>query len=392
MKMSKRELLMVIVLLVIALVGGSYYLLLQPQSNTKEELLIQQEELDSQVKTVEAQVASIPRVRESAEAMVKQIKEDTASYLPEIRAEKIILMLDDLFVQNGIVVRSSSFTPPGPAQGSIPSAPQPSNPGTYLTLDQIAAKLQELEGGPTEPTPIPEPPAPIDPGAIQSGLASVTVLGTSIDFEAPYESMAAFITGLEELQRSLAVKNLMISQTEFGTVTGSIAVDFFALPKIYDTSDDPYLEWPYEGEYGKLNPFAAPGYDLTFNVGAYVTDPTNLAVSIPALSEQALLQASSAEIVAVDLEITPAVNGFGCVIRIGDAVYPAAGSAAVLSDGPMIRVLVTSTQRVGEADQAGITLNVSNTSDRPVMVTVVGEDAVRPRIAVGTLTGNVSVR
>jgi P pilus assembly chaperone PapD len=55
-------------------------------------------------------------------------------------------------------------------------------------------------------------------------------------------------------------------------------------------------------------------------------------------------------------------------------------------------VLVTSTQRVGEADQAGITLNVSNTSDRPVMVTVVGEDAVRPRIAVGTLTGNVSVR
>jgi hypothetical protein len=81
-------------------------------------------------------------------------------------------MLDDLFVQNGIVVRSSTFTPPGPAQVSNPSAPQPSNPGTYLTLDQIATKLQELDKAPTEPTPTPEPPAPIDPAAIQSGFAS----------------------------------------------------------------------------------------------------------------------------------------------------------------------------------------------------------------------------
>ncbi len=392
MKMSKRELLMVIILLVIALVGGSYYLLLQPQSETKADLLVQQEELDTQVKTVEAQVASIPRVREGAETLARQIKEDTASYLPEIRAEKILLMLDDLFVQNGIVVRSSSFTPPGPAQGSNPSAPQPSNPGTYLTLDQIAAKLQELDKAPTEPTPTPTPAEPIDPAAIQSGLASVTVLGTSIEFEAPYESMAAFITGLEDLQRSLAVKNLMVSQTEFGTVTGSIAVDFFALPKIYDTSDDPYLEWPYTGEYGKINPFAAPGYDLTFNVGAYVTDPTNLAVSIPALSEQALLRASSAETAGVNLVITPAAGGFGCAVQIGEAVYPAAGSVTVTSEGPVIRVLVTSTQRVGAADLSGITLNVSNTSELPVMVIVVGDDAVLPRIAVGTLEGNVSVR
>jgi type IV pilus assembly protein PilO len=204
--------------------------------------------------------------------------------------------------------------------------------------------------------------------------------------------MAAFITGLEDLQRSLAVKNLMVSQTEFRTVTGSIAVDFFALPKIYDTSDDPYLEWPYTGEYGKINPFAAPGYDLTFNVGAYVTDPTNLAVSIPALSELALLRASSAETAGVNLVITPAAGGFGCAVQIGEAVYPAAGSVTVTSEGPVIRVLVTSTQRVGAADLSGITLNVSNTSELPVMVIVVGDDAVLPRIAVGTLEGNVSVR
>ncbi len=391
MKISKRELVMVIVLLIVAIVGGGYYLLLKPQGETLDHLRADQEELDTQVQTVEAQLASIPRVRAELEELTAQISEATADYLPEIRAEKIILMLDDLFVKNGMVVKTTSFAAPEQPQLALPQAVPGGGDGNHLTLAQIRQQLQTLEADGEQPQP--EPPAePADPGALQSGLASVGVLAATIEFEAPYDSMTGFIHGLEELQRSLAVRSLMVSQTEFGTVAGSIAVDFYAVPKIVDPVDDPYLEWAYSGEYGKPDPFAAPGYDLTFNIGSYLSGPSNLAVSAPTLSAEALLAVAEAATATVELEIADAANGFACAIRIGEAIYPASGRVTIASEGPTIRVLLTASARGGDNDLAGIELHVHSTATRPVLVTVVGDDTLRPRVAVGTLEGNVSVR
>ncbi len=392
MKISKRELVLVIALLIVAIVGGGYYLLLKPQSETLDNLRADQEELDTQVRTVEAQLASIPGARTNVETLTAQIKEDTALYLPEIRAEKIILMLDDLFIKNGMVVKSTSFAPPGQPQISTPQGETAGNNTSHLTLTQIREKLQALDADGETQTPTPAPAEPVDPEIVLSGLASVTVLSTTIEFEAPYDSMTGFISGLEALQRSLAVRNLSVDQTEFGTVKGQIAVDFFAVPKITETDDDPYLDWEHKGEYGKPNPFAAPGYDLTFNIGSYLNNPNNLAASIPVLSAEAVLEASEAAIATVELEISAASSGFGCAIRIGDDVYPETSVALVTSEGPAIRILLTSAARTGDNDQSGILLNVRSTSERPVLITVVGDDTVRPRVEVGTLEGTVSVR
>lgn len=389
MNMTNREKTLVIFLLVAAILAGGYFLVAKPQMRKVDTLQADQEDLRIQVRTVEAQISSLANLRAGVDEMVAKIGEDTTEYFPSILTEKLLLVLDDLFVKNGLVVGDATFTAPGPVQAANTGASGGAASTGALSLGEIRDRLNALEND--EPAPTPTPAVPVDPAAVQQSLGSLTGMTVTLNVSAPYESLTGFLGGLESLKRSLAVTSLALERQEDGTVGGTLSLVFYALPKLAG-DDTEYLDWPYTGEYGKPDPFAAPGYDMTLNVAAFAQDANNLAVTIPSLSDAALLAAAEENVADVAIAVSPAAGGYACSIRIGELKYPAAGTATVTSDETAIRILVTSTARADEEDLAGITLAVSNTTDRPVLVTLIGDDPVRPRVAIGTLEGSVTVR
>lgn len=396
MKMTSRERAMLIALLVIALIVGSYYLIITPQLDKYDKLKTDQSDYRIQVKAVENDLANAAATRKGVDEMLAKIDEDTKTYFPSILTEKLLIMLNDLFTQSGLVVDGAVFSEPAPVQALASAAPIAGTPtGQALSLSQIQEKLMALEpatSGP-KPTPTPKPVVPVDPAQLQSSLASLTSMTVTLQFTAPYESLTGFITRMEALGRTIAITNLTSSQLEDGTVAGSMDLVIYALPKITG-QNDPYVEWSFTGDYGKPNPFAVPGYDMTVGVLNFVTGQPNIMVSVPSIAKAAVLSGTSSTPTEIELIVEKSGTGYACRTRIGTAFYPAGGTALTpfVPEGSTLRVMVASSLRTGASDLAGATLIVHNRTDRPVQVNIIGDDPARPRITIGTLEGNVTVR
>ncbi|HEY5467123.1 MAG TPA: hypothetical protein VIL27_08840 [Clostridia bacterium] len=398
MKMTSRERAMLIALLVIALIVGSYYLIITPQLDKYDKLKTDQADYRIQVKAVENDLANAAAIRKGVDEMLAKIDVDTKTYFPSILTEKLLIMLNDLFIQSGLAVNGAVFSEPAPVQALASAAPIAGTPtGQALSLSQIQDKLMALEPEPAtsgpKPTPTPKPVVPVDPAQLQSSLASLTSMTVTLQFTAPYESLTGFITRMEALGRTIAITNLTSSQLEDGTVTGSMDLVIYALPKITGQKD-PYVEWSFTSEYGKPNPFAALGYDMTVGVLNFVTGQPNIMVSVPSIAKAAVLSGTSSTPTEIELIVEKSGTGYACRTRIGTAFYPAGGTALTrfAPEGSTLRVVVNSSLRTGASDLSGATLIVHNRTDRPVQVNVVGDDPTRPRITIGTLEGSVTVR
>ena len=118
MKMTSRERVMIIFLLIAAVLAGSYYLVLTPQMEKIDNLKADQEDLSIQVNSVTAELASIARLRQGVDDMVDQIEAETENFFPSILTEKLLIVLNDLIIQNGLVVNSADFSSPNAAVGS----------------------------------------------------------------------------------------------------------------------------------------------------------------------------------------------------------------------------------------------------------------------------------
>lgn len=397
MKMTSREKAMLIFLLVIAILGGSYYLVIMPQQNKIDKMKADQADYWVQVKAVEADLANVAALRKNVDDLLVKIDEETKPYFPSILTEKLLLTLDDLYTQSGLVVNGTVFGTPGAVQQSAAGAPGTGGvpAGQNLSLAQIRDQYQILVPDPSapKPTPTPKPTTPIDPAQLQTSLASLTGMTVSLQFTAKYEGLTDFIGRMEALKRSVAITSLTCSQMEDGTIAGNMELDIYAIPKITGQTD-PYIEWTYTDKYGKPNPFTMLGYDMTVGILPYVAGLPNMTINAPAISKADVLAGTNTAPAEIELIVEKSGTGYACRFRIGTIFYPTGGTnlTPFVPTGTAFRVLVASSLRTGTGDLSGTTLIVRNRTDRPVQVTVTGDDPVRPRIIIGTLEGSVTVR
>ena len=200
MKMTSREKAMLIVLLVIAILGGSYYLIITPQLKKIDQLKLDQADYRVQVTAVEADLANAAVLRKGVEDLLSKIDAETKTYFPSILTEKLLLTLDDLFTQSGLVVSGTVFGAPAAVQpgAGIPVSAG-TTPGQTLSLAQIRDQYQVLVPDPNapKPTPTPKPTTPVDPAQLQTSLASLTGMTVTLQFSSKYEGLADFIARME---------------------------------------------------------------------------------------------------------------------------------------------------------------------------------------------------
>ena len=259
MKLTAREKIMLIVLGIMAVLAASYYFILKPQLEKIDMLIIEQELVSQKVEEVKREITSGGELKISFENEDKRIAEQSARFYPEIFQPKLIVILDGLIEDSGIKVSSLTFTPRDIGDvndvASNSSLIHPMEPLTesykLMTATQSAIELLEQIASMTSTGTV-QADAGNAGNEVPAILDKMTV---DIEYSATgYEQVKAFIKGLEELNRTLVVNNLNMEDMDNNTLSGTINVTFYALPKLH-AQDSEYLDWPYNNLYGKNNPF-----------------------------------------------------------------------------------------------------------------------------------------
>lgn len=221
MKLSKRELFLLKLTGFILLIALSYYFVIAPEL---DKLTLAREQLDvktTEVNTVKAEIVAIPQLDEEIDTLQKSIVESSQKFLPEIQQKKLILIMDEQLQESNAMADSMGFS-------------------------QIIQVENQAVGNPdTNPTNS----TPTENGDATTTKEPIGLNIESMSIQAPvlgsYDEIMNFISRLEDLNRTIIINSLQLSQGTDGNISGSMGLDFYAMNKLTeDPQDDSYLGWP----------------------------------------------------------------------------------------------------------------------------------------------------
>jgi hypothetical protein len=232
----------------------SYHFVIDPALQNGE--LLNQQISDAEVELARSNdvVANYPALKIEEQNKKQQLIDKYKMFFYDLNQERILYKLDTLIVSTGFTVTNYTPTPVAAVLNTVP-VPQ-YTPVTYPLLD-LASKTnpglipQKAASSNTEPTlPVETPPAEGEGPASES----IPVTDITLGFEQTnYGAAMAFLKSLENMDKSVIIKNVSISKVEAG-IDGQIILSVYALPQLDDSQKD-LLKFLPVIPVGKANPF-----------------------------------------------------------------------------------------------------------------------------------------
>ena len=275
MKLSRREQILLAALLIIGLLAVGFYLVYQPLALKHDELVAKQTEIQAEYDKKVAEIAQVEQLKADINTLSGEINGRTGKFFPSIIQEQIMLLMNTLYDDSDVLVNSETFTPNvGLSYPRPPSPPRANNDAPDLT--QISTEYAQVASGQMAPEEEPADEAAEDAAAnteddlavAEAAVSSVQALGQNIQFNATYAQATDLISRIEDLNRSIQVRNLVMSAADAETTvtvegeapaqTGlldcTFDLVFNAIPKL-TAQDSAYEAWELTGDYGKEDPF-----------------------------------------------------------------------------------------------------------------------------------------
>lgn len=249
MKLNAREKIMLIVLGAAAVVALSFFLLIRPQLDRAEELRVQQDNLREQIETMEREILRGEGIREGIQELNQKIEEMTVVFYPEILMDRIIVLLDEIVRNTEIVNPGMTFARPEIETVRMAAEAPEEVP---FALQDLAVRYRELL--PREDQEIAAEENILPASDLPEHLRSLEAIVIQLNLEGTYEQMIAFMSEIENLERSILITNLVAVSNEEGELVIVMELVMYAIPKVHD-QDPEFYEWPFEDVYGKDNPF-----------------------------------------------------------------------------------------------------------------------------------------
>jgi type IV pilus assembly protein PilO len=253
MKLSKREKIMLIVLATILVLGGIYYFLLMPQMEKLEHLEEERDRLIMSLQSAKSKLVKNKKADEEFELLYNKIEEKTRPFYPEILQDRIVLIINGIIAESEIASSSLVFSD----IKTIPFEPDVDEPASIIPLQEIVNRYFNIADASRDTTHKNTSSKDIsgkDGSAEQDNLKILPFISITLQYQGTFEQIMSFVRNIEALGRTILIKNFSISTGEEDTLTGSIQLDFYALPKIH-CQDEEYLDWPFKENYGSDNPF-----------------------------------------------------------------------------------------------------------------------------------------
>ena len=405
MKMSQREksLLMIVSCVLVAVLYFQF--IFSPKQNQVSQLENELFDVQTRYDQVMENISSLESRKEKIKKITASVSETTSVLYPTLIQEKIILALDELINETGIVATI------GFSQISA-QAVQPFTGGTYELPKSSLSSLTDQYSDLTTSEPVVEE---IDSNSESSVTSNSTaeVMSIGLSFTGTYEVVKTFIDAIQSWKYNLVLSNLSLTPLNESEVTGSTTLEFYAIPKL-SNQDQEYLEWTLEDTYGKELPFssgaASGAYSSTIEQllasGVKVYDFMMLvrssASDLPAVTIGKALDESRDSYLFIDKnEIEPITVTFKqdgekyyYQYETSEGAYPSSGELGVefTPVNDTIEMQIMSESRLEATDQVGVQLKVKNETNLVVNIEIKDDDTEAPRISVNSEGFTVNVK
>lgn len=396
---SKKDKMLLAAALSIVVGVGYYALALQPLSDAVEVKKVEKVKMDERYNKAMSDIESLESRKSQVKELNGSISNKSQKFYPTIIQEKLIVELDQLIASSQIKVTSLAWNDKKvePIEKFVQEKKE-----VVSTLQSIA---DDYKGKDSEI---------LDDNSSSSTKSSTTSTKTgatceniiaTLNVETSEENVAKFILSLEDSGRKINITSMTLTPKNQGTVTGTIVLEFYGIPKM-DNSDDSYYNWIEDKTmtYGKSQIFAeaaatgqvatatsANSFDI---IGILKSSSSELPAFMIGKSDDSTfasyLSSTNSKIEEVEIEITEEDGKLYYAYKVGNKKYPATGASKgkeFTPKGSDIQIKLTSEVRVGSDDTSGIKLNVINNTTKKVNVKIVGDDKSNPRVPNPTTDG-----
>lgn len=399
MKMSQREKFLLILVSCILVVVLYYQFIFVPQQEKLTVLEGQLMEVQARHDQVMSNIATLPQRQEKIKGLTASISERTSTYYPTLIQEKVILELNEIIEETGIMATISFSTISAQNVQGLSA-------GEYVkpqsSLEPLVDEINELQSDQQENLESDNNQTPSSDG-VGTSSASAEVLTVSMTFNGSYEVVKTFIDTIQNWKYNLVITNLSLSPQSETDVAGSFNLEFYAVPKLKN-QDQAYLEWTLNNTYGKEMPFstgvASGAYhtnieelmslgvrvnDLMMVVRSSTSDMPKVTVGqANDETRQSYLFSDSLEIETVEIQFLQEGENYYYKYFVGNQSYPQDLSKGIefTPKGNTINVQILSEERVTLSDTSGVSVKIMNQTDKMVDVEIKNDDTVTPRVTI----------
>ncbi|WP_160675229.1 GspMb/PilO family protein [Clostridium sp. C8-1-8] len=422
MKISDREKYLLGILLAVLVVVGYYQFIYTRQVSKINGLKTQQTAAKAKYDNIMNTINSLDNKEANLKILNAKIIDKSKDIYPELIQEKLILELDDLLKNaslkgnisfsniqvQGIEAQKSTYQPL-PASSLQSLADQYNNNGTSSNSKDSSKvssgsasttnnnkTVQQASSGQANQTA---------QSAQNNAAAGNTAeqMKVTLSFKGSYTNLTTFIKNIEERSKRIVLSNLSMSQSTQTGITGTLTLEFYAVPKIGD-DDKEYSKWLLNNSYGKDTPFGGGQIALASTIEnaakpkeekndfSMVAKPINSDLPTVIIgrdndqSRTSYLYADNAGIENVEMVVTKDKDGnYYYKYKTSKNSYPLQYDTNGIEFKPNssdINFKIYASPRQGSTDKSGVNLKVINNTDKVVSIAINGDDGSNPRIKV----------
>lgn len=243
----------------------------------------------------------------------------------------------------------------------------------------------------------------------KSNKTSKDSMKISMEFKGTYENFESFIKAMDNHQRDVIIGEVKL-QGMGDNVSGTLAMEFFAVPKIMD-EDENYDDWPFENSYGKYNPFdmtskdyqseseaeeaSDKNYDFVMSVKPLSSDLPTLTLGKSKDNSRSTYIYSDRNVEEnVEISIEKKDGKYFYKYKTSEKSYPENYDSDGISFEPLERYIslkIFSTPKDGGTDSSGAKVTFINNTDKNVKIFVEGDDKDTPRVKVQAQGNGVDI-
>lgn len=339
--------------------------------------------------------------------------ENTASiFYPTISQEHIILELNKLLSESGL---NGTYSFDEISVKEVEIIEKKEIADEKSTITSLSDKYYNLQINPeevinedisAESSIIPSTQSSSNSATQSTSSEKVEQLQCTLSFQGEYSALNTFLNTIQSAERKIVINNISITQKNLSEVSGSMKIEFYAVPKISDEINT-YLNWEFENVYGKEVPFAAGA--ATGEIVSQSNAKSDFIASIKAETSvlptviigkandtvkttYAYANSNSQEI--VELILSQEGDKYYYKYKTSKDKYPQNYEGlgvefTPISDNIIIDIL--SETRSSDEDKSELKLSIVNNTNKLVKVRVSGDDSTNPRVSVEGDGSKISV-
>lgn len=410
MKLTTREKIMLIVLGLMLIIGGYYKFILSPQltklDNMKQEVI----DKKAEVERVKLEISENSPVHKNFKIINAKIKSMTKPLFPSINQEKIIVILDDMLEKSNLEGNSISFSDIDVNEIDVKKEEEKDKDYLIQNLSEEYKGNKKVKKDEANN----EDQQDSDENANETEKMTAT-----ISYKGKYKDLINFLEQIETYDKKILVNNISISKskennideegivTEENSITGSIALDFYSVPKIHE-QDEEYLKWDFDNGYGKDDPFVPFSGYSEYNENNNVVNNDFIMTVKPISSDlptvimgramdklgRSYVYADNQNFENVEFQIVQVDKKYYYKYKTQGESYPKDYENDMMEfdpHGTTVNLNIISNKRNSDEDTSGINLALINKTNLKLNVNVDYEDTKNPRVKVVNKLGNVKV-